>query len=73
MNHKPSLLDLTESENEIRLNHYSIHIEQAYVESVTCFALFHQKRHPSSMSAPGLRTSLPHHAVERRVAASTQR
>jgi hypothetical protein len=70
MDHKPNLRDLIK--NEIRLNHYSIRIEQAYVESVTRFALFHQKRRPSSMSTLGLRTLLLHHTMGRRIAVSTQ-
>jgi hypothetical protein len=61
MAHKPKFLDLMR--NEIRLNHFSICMEQAYVESVTGFVLFHQKRHPPSMSAPGIRAFLSHLAA----------
>jgi hypothetical protein len=40
MAHKPKFLDLMR--NEIRLNHFSIRIEQAYVESVTGFVLLRE-------------------------------
>jgi hypothetical protein len=33
----------------IRLKHYSIRTERAYVDWVKRFILFHQKRHPNEM------------------------
>jgi hypothetical protein len=70
MDHKPKLLDLVR--NKIRLKHYSIRTERAYVDWIKRFILFHHKRHPASMGAPEIRTFLSHLAVERKVAASTQ-
>ena len=71
MDHKPKLLD--QVRYKIRLKHYSIRTEQAYVDWITRFILFHRKRHPASMGAPEVRAFLSHLAVERHVAASTQR
>ncbi len=66
MDHKPKLLD------QVRLKHYSIRTEQAYVDWIKRFILFHHKRHPASMGVPAVRAFLSHLAVERHVAASTQ-
>ena len=71
MNHKPKLLDLVRQ--KIRLKHYSIRTEQAYADWIRRFILFHNKRHPASMGVPEIRAFLSHLAVERKVAASTQR
>ena len=70
MDHKPKLLDLVR--NKIRLKHYSICTELAYVDEIKRFILFHHKRHSTSMGAPELRAFLSHLAVEGRVAASTK-
>jgi integron integrase len=56
----------------IRLKHYSIRTERAYVDWIKRFILFHDKRHPSAMGGPEIEAFLTHLAVERRVAASTQ-
>ena len=71
MDHKPKLLDLVRQ--KIRLKHYSIRTERAYVDWIKRFILFHHKRHPASMAAPEVRAFLSHLAVEQKVAASTQR
>jgi integron integrase len=71
MNHKPKLLDIVR--HKIRLKHYSICTEQAYIDWIKRFILFHDKRHPASMAAPEIRAFLSHLAVQRQVAASTQR
>jgi hypothetical protein len=52
MDDKPKLLDLIR--NTIRLKHYSIRTERAYIDWVKRFILFHHKRHPASMGAPAL-------------------
>lgn len=67
---QPSLLDLVR--NRIRLKHYSIRTEQAYVEWIKRYILFHGKRHPGEMSAPEVETFLTDLAVTRNVAAATQ-
>ena len=70
MDDKPKLLDLVR--NTIRLKHYSIRTERAYIDWVKRFILFHHKRHPASMGGPEIRAFLSYLAVEGRVAASTQ-
>ena len=67
---KPSLLDQVRS--AIRLRHYSIRTEVAYVQTVKRFILFHKKQHPLEMGADEIRQYLSHLANERRVSASTQ-
>lgn len=56
----------------IRVRHYSIRTEQAYLTWVRRFILFHGKRHPRDMGAEEVRAFLTHLAVERNVAANTQ-
>ena len=56
----------------IRVKHYSIRTEQAYVNWVRRFILFHDKRHPKDMGAAEIEEYLTYLAVERNVAASTQ-
>jgi integron integrase len=68
--HEPRLLDrLREA---IRVRHYSIRTEAAYVDWVRRFILFHGKRHPRDMGAAEVGAFLTHLAVNRAVAASTQ-
>jgi site-specific recombinase XerD len=67
---KPSLLDRVRQ--HIRLRHYSIRTEEAYVQTVRRFILFHGKRHPAEMGAAEIRQYLSHLATEGRVSASTQ-
>ena len=67
---QPRLLDLLRQ--RIRVLHYSIRTEQAYVDWARRFILFHGKRHPRDMGAPEVMAFLTHLAVERNVAASTQ-
>ncbi len=56
----------------MRLKHYSIRTEEAYVDWIVRFILFHNKRHPNDMGAPEIETFLTHLAAEANVAASTQ-
>ena len=56
----------------LRSRHYSIRTEQAYVDWIRRYILFHDKRHPRTLGAPELESFLTALAVERRVAASTQ-
>ena len=50
----------------------SIRTEQAYLDWVRRFILYHKKRHPQEMGAPEVEAFLTHLAVERQVSASTQ-
>ena len=56
----------------IRVNHYSIRTEEAYVDWIKRFILFHDKRHPKDMGAAEVEAFLTHLAVDEHVAASTQ-
>lgn len=68
--HSPKLLD--QVRDLIRLKHYSIRTEQAYLGWVKRFILFHGKRHPKEMGAEEVTQFLTHLAVQGNVAASTQ-
>ena len=56
----------------IRVRHYSLRTEEAYLQWVRRFILFHGKRHPENMGEPEVAVFLTHLAVERNVAAATQ-
>jgi len=66
----PRLLD--QLRDRLRLRHYSLRTEQAYVHWVKRYILFHGKRHPAEMGKAEVEAFLTHLAVERHVAASTQ-
>jgi len=67
---KPKLLD--QVRDKIRLKHYSIRTEEAYVNWIKRFILFQHKRPPVEMGAAEVEAFLTHLAVEGKVAASTQ-
>jgi integron integrase len=67
---KPKLLD--EVQAVARMRHLSIRTEQAYVQWIRRFILFHKKRHPAEMSEAEIREFISDLAVNRRIAASTQ-
>lgn len=71
MNDKPKKL-LDQVRDAIREKQYSIRTEQAYVNWIKRFILFHGKRHPKEMSSAEIAAFLTHLAVEKNVAASTQ-
>jgi integron integrase len=66
----PKLLDRVRW--HLRVKHYSIRTEQAYVDWIRRYILFHRKRHPNEMSEKEITEFLTHLAVEKSVAASTQ-
>jgi hypothetical protein len=66
----PRLLD--QVRELIRIRHYSIRTERAYVQWIRRFILFHDKRHPLELGADEVTAFLSHLAVKRNVAASTQ-
>src|SRR5213594_2106194 len=68
--HKPKLLD--QVRNIIRRKHYSSRTEQAYVDWIKRFILFHGKRHPAEMAEEEVAQFLTHLARDMDVAASTQ-
>ena len=70
MEAKPKLLDIVRE--RIRSRHYSLRTERAYLDWIRRFIVFHDKRHPSELSAPDVERFLTHLAVDRHVASSTQ-
>ena len=66
----PRLLD--QVRDQLRLKHYSLRTEQAYVGWIKRYIIFHGKRHPSQMGKPELEAFLTSLAVQRNVSASTQ-
>jgi integron integrase len=66
----PRLLD--QLRQAIRVRHYAIRTEDAYVGWVRRFILFHGKRHPLRMGPGEVAAFLTHLAVQRHVAPATQ-
>lgn len=56
----------------IRIRHYSLRTEQAYLHWVRRFIIFHGKKHPRDMGTMEVNAFLTHLAVTNDVAASTQ-
>ena len=67
---KPKLLE--QVRDVIRRKQYSIRTEQAYVDWIKRFILYHDKRHPREMAEGEVTQFLTHLARDRDVAASTQ-
>ncbi len=67
---KPRLFD--EVRNVARMRHLSLRTEQAYVQWIRRFILFHQKRHPREMGETEIRQFISHLAVNENISASTQ-
>ena len=65
-----SLVD--ETRRVMRLRHYSIRTEDAYVQWIRRFIRFSGGRHPREMGSEEIIAFLSHLAVEREVAAATQ-
>jgi len=70
MHHRPRLLD--QVRDRVRVKHYSIRTEQAYVEWVRRFVVFSGLRHPRDLGREEVEAFLTHLAVAGRVSASTQ-
>ena len=71
MNQRPKKL-LDQVREAIQVKHYSIRTEQAYVNWIKRYILYHKKRHPREMDAAEIEAFLTYLAVDRNVAASTQ-
>lgn len=67
---RPRFLDLVRE--RIKVKHYSIRTEEAYVGWIKKFIFFHNKRHPAEMGKLEMEQFLTHLAVDKNVAASTQ-
>lgn len=70
MEAKPKLL--TRVRDKLRVRHYSLRTEEAYIQWIRRFIYFHDKRHPQNLSEKDVSAFLNYLAVERHVAASTQ-
>jgi len=66
----PKLLDRVRW--HLRVKHYSVRTERAYVDWIRRYILFHRKRHPNEMGEKEISDFLTHLALEKNVAASTQ-
>lgn len=67
---KRKFLDIVR--DAIRLKHYSIRTEEAYLNWVRRFIVFHGMRHPEEMGTAEVEAFLTHLAVKEHVSASTQ-
>lgn len=63
---------LNQVRDELRLRHYSIRTEEAYVRIIKRYILFHDKRHPQEMGVDEVRQFLSQLATQDNVSASTQ-
>ncbi len=66
----PKLLDQVQA--RLRLKHYSLRTEAAYIGWIRRFILFHRKRHPKELGKLEVEAFLSHLANVGRVSASTQ-
>jgi site-specific recombinase XerD len=66
----PKLLD--QVRHALRTRHYAIRTEEAYVDWIRRFILFHHEKHPREMGAAEIGAFLTDLAVRGQVAASTQ-
>ncbi len=56
----------------LRMRHYSLRTEQAYVDWIKRYIFFHDKRHPNDMSEDEIRAFISDLASKKQVSASTQ-
>lgn len=56
----------------IRVRHYSIRTEEAYVQWIKRYIIFHNKTHPAAMGPEHVNAFLTKLAVDKKVSASTQ-
>ena len=70
MHQPPKMLD--QLRNAIRLKHYPLNTERAYVGWARRYIFFHNKRHPMEMDARHIQAFLNDLAINKHVAASTQ-
>ena len=71
MDTKPVKL-LDRVRNKIRLKHYSIRTEKAYISWIKRFIYFHNMRHPEEMGRTEVEAFLTDLAVKHKISASTQ-
>lgn len=69
---KPERGLLEEVRRQLRVRHYSLRTEEAYLGWVRRFVEHHERRHPRTLGAPEVQAFLSKLAVDGRVAPSTQ-
>ena len=67
---RPRLLE--QVRQSLRVKHYSLRTEEAYLYWIRYFIRFHNKRHPREMSGKEVEAFLTHLAIDRKVSPSTQ-
>src|SRR3569833_3417302 len=72
MQNAVKFLLLEQVREKIRVKHYSIRTEKAYVDWIKRFILFLGKKHPAQMGMEEVNRFLTHLAAQRDVSASTQ-
>src|SRR5262249_38432820 len=70
---RPKQKLLERARDIIRLKHYSIRTERAYLNWMRRYILFHHKRHPQEMGPAEIEAFLTHLAMAGNVARSTSR
>lgn len=63
---------LNQVQNKLRFKHYSLRMEEAYVNWIKRLILFHGKRHPRERGTPHVELFLTSLAVGRNVAAPVE-
>ncbi len=66
----PKLLDRVRW--HLRIKRYSIRTEQAYLDWIRRYIVFHEQRHPADMGEAEIAAFLSHLAIDGKVAAATQ-
>lgn len=69
---RPAPKLLNQVRDAIRVRHYGIRTEDAYVYWMKRFILFHGKQHPRALNAAAVSAFLSHLAADGKVSASTQ-
>ena len=68
--HRPRLFDVVRE--RLRVKHYSLDTERAYLSWIRRFIRYHQKRHPRDMGALEIESFLSYLATDRKVSPATQ-
>lgn len=63
---------LQQMQAELRVRHYALRTEEAYLDWTKRYLHFHQQKSPQEVGAAGVRAFLEHLAVDLQVSASTQ-
>src|SRR5262249_33896983 len=67
---RPGLLAV--ARERMRTAHLSLRTEQAYLQWMRRYLVFHNRKHPRDLGASGVEQFLTHLAVDRKVSAATQ-